>query len=251
MLMKTRNFKKKILNDSGKGAEISKRNPKISNDNNGSRFNVLNEEGKIDNGTVMEEFPPDKATASSSNRANKSVAKPAVIPDGKATPPGNKSPTSYGSSPWVFKKPLKDITNSTGTLGGRDFNRLGTGSKKLWKNRGGTKPLNFPVVETFGMQVNGAYLQDDVRGSFSFNVNGPLSCDPSLAKGGTLLGPEPPDDYNMELVVGETAEMRDTSDDMEQQSECLDQGKSVTGLEADMLPYHDAPAVVVTGQAQN
>ncbi|ONI26925.1 hypothetical protein PRUPE_1G055400 [Prunus persica] len=63
MLMKTRNFKKKVLNDSGKGAEISKRNPKNSNDYNGSRFNVLNEEGKSGNGIILEEFPPVKATA--------------------------------------------------------------------------------------------------------------------------------------------------------------------------------------------
>ncbi|CAL2255382.1 unnamed protein product [Prunus armeniaca] len=46
MLMKTRNFKKKILNDSGKGTE---RNPKNSNYYNGSWFNLLNEEGKISN----------------------------------------------------------------------------------------------------------------------------------------------------------------------------------------------------------
>ncbi|CAL9014644.1 unnamed protein product [Prunus brigantina] len=154
--------------------------------------------------------------------------------DGKAKLAGNKSPTSYGSSPWVFKKPLKDITNSTVMVGGRDTaaNKVGNSSKKDWKIRAGAKPLNFPVVETCGMQVRGSDMQDDVRGAFSFNVDGSFFNDPSLAKVGTLPESEPPDDYNMEPNVGVISEMRDTSEDMEQQSECLDQGKSVTGLEA-------------------
>ncbi|CAL9002607.1 unnamed protein product [Prunus brigantina] len=122
----------------------------------------------------------------------KSVSKSAMNLDGKAKLAGNKSPTSYGSSPWVFKKPLKDITNSTVMVGGRDT----------------------------------AANKDDVRGAFSFNVDGSFFNDPSLAKVGTLPESEPPDDYNMEPNVGVISEMRDTSEDMEQQSECLDQGKS-------------------------
>ncbi|CAL8991457.1 unnamed protein product [Prunus brigantina] len=124
----------------------------------------------------------------------KSVSKSAMNLDGKAKLAGNKSPTSYGSSPWVFKKPLKDITNSTVMVGGRDT----------------------------------AANKDDVRGAFSFNVDGSFFNDPSLAKVGTLPESEPPDDYNMEPNVGVISEMRDTSEDMEQQSECLDQGNSVS-----------------------
>ncbi|CAL8989755.1 unnamed protein product [Prunus brigantina] len=114
--------------------------------------------------------------------------------DGKAKPAGNKSPTSYGFSPWVFKKPLKDITNSTVMVGERnsETNKVGNGSKKVWKNRVGAKPLNFPVIETFGMQVSGSDIQDDVRGTFSFNFEGPLAHDPSLAKDGTPPEPAPP-----------------------------------------------------------
>ncbi|CAL8152453.1 unnamed protein product [Prunus armeniaca] len=136
--------------------------------------------------------------------------------DAKAKPTGNKSLTSYSYSPWVFKKPLKDITNSTVMVGGSntDTNKVGSSSKKDWKNRVGAKPLNFLVVETFGMQ-------DDVRGTFSFNVDGPFFHDPSLAKDSTFPEPEPPDDYNMEPIVGR---------------------KLVIGLEAGMPSYHDAPA---------
>lgn len=177
----------------------------------------------------------------------------AINLDGKGKPAGNKSPTSYGYSPWVFKKPLRDITNSTVTFGGRDTdtNKVGNSSNKVWKNRVGAKPLNFQVVETFGMQVSGADMQDDVRGTFSFNVDGPFFHDPSLAKGGTFPEPEPLDDYNMEPNVGVISEMRDTSEDMEQQSECLGQGKSVIGLEAGMPSYHDAPAAFEAVHLQN
>ncbi|CAL2228539.1 unnamed protein product [Prunus armeniaca] len=91
MLLKPRNFRKKSTNDIGKGVELSKRNTiyagtKAVSPVFGSHFNVLTEE-----------------TGSSANTYS-----------AKAKGAGVKSSSSRDSGTWVFKKPLKDITNSVG-----------------------------------------------------------------------------------------------------------------------------------------
>ncbi|CAL2252936.1 unnamed protein product [Prunus armeniaca] len=118
MLMKPRSFnKKKVVSESRKVPELGKFNSKESGSKDadilsGSRFNVLVEEdsGKND----MEGFTPV-----STRRNVRSATPPGANLLSKAKSFGKQPSHPRESSPWVFKKPLKDITNaSSSNVGG-------------------------------------------------------------------------------------------------------------------------------------
>lgn len=182
MLLRPRNFRKKSTNDIGKGVELSKRNTKDAGTKAvstvfGSRFNVLTEE--VGREEDMEGFTPVKNSFSSSKRQGSS----ADTHSAKAKSAGMKSSSSRDSGTWVFKKLLKDITNSVGAISGVGIVESGSVLRRAWKSRAGAKPFTCHEIEPVGLQVNGSDVQYDVRGKFSFNLGGSLFPKLPLGKG--------------------------------------------------------------------
>ena len=116
-----------------------------------------------------------------------------------ATPSGFGSSSkakSYGkqpshpreSSPWVFKEPLKDITNALVSKVGGVVVKGGPNLRKPWRNEVGVKRVNAQGFDTMGLQISGSEVQDDVCRVFSFNVVGSPFNDSSLGKAGLVNG---------------------------------------------------------------
>ncbi|CAL9011692.1 unnamed protein product [Prunus brigantina] len=93
---------------------------------------------------------------------------------------------------WVFKKPLKDITNAKLEKSGTVGLKPGFGSKNTGKARFGHNRSNLNVG-VVGMQVRGSDVQDDVQGLFSFNVDAAISSVDFRGANVVLHDSEPPD----------------------------------------------------------
>ncbi|CAL2276141.1 unnamed protein product [Prunus armeniaca] len=223
MLLKPRNFRKKSMNDIGKGSELSKRNTndagtKVVSPVFSSRFNVLTEE--VGREEDMEGSTPVKNSGSTSKRQGFS----ANTYSAKVKSAGVKSSSSRDSGTWVFKKPLKDITNSVVATSGGGGVKNDSVLRRPWKNRAGAKPFSCNDIEHVGLQVNGSDVQDDVRDKFSFNLGGSLFPKLPLDKGGLFFGHEPPDINEFEPS---------DASDMDHQGNFAENCESDTGLEAD------------------
>ncbi|KAI5338250.1 hypothetical protein L3X38_017521 [Prunus dulcis] len=116
---------------------------------------------------------------------------------------GKRNSLAKDSKVWVFKKPLKDITNAklgkSSTMGLKP----GFGSKNILKARIGHNRSNLNVG-VVGMQVRGSDVQDDVHGLFSFNVDDAFSSVDFRGANVVLHDPEPIDIGQMELNEGES-----------------------------------------------
>ncbi|BFG28278.1 hypothetical protein CerSpe_145520 [Prunus speciosa] len=240
MLMKPRNFRKKSMNDIGKGADLSKRNTKDAGNKAvspvfGSRFNVLNEE--VGREEDMDGSTPVKNSGSSSKRQGSSA---------KVKGAGVKSSSSRDFGTWVFKKPLKDITNSVVATSGGGGVKNGSVLRRPWMNRAGAKPFSFHDIEPVGLQVNGSDVQDDVRGKFSFNLGGSLFPKLPLGKGGLFFGHEPPDISEMGISEVEPSD----ASDMDHQGNFSEHCESDTGLEADSSFENDGSEAVEAEHVQ-
>ncbi|CAL9018615.1 unnamed protein product [Prunus brigantina] len=234
MLLKPRNFRKKSTNDIGKGAELSKRNTisagtKAVSPVFGSRFNVLTEE--VSREEDMEGFTPVKNSGSISRRQGSS----ANTYSAKAKGAGVKSSSSRDSGTWVFKKPLKDITNSVVTTSSSGGVKSGSVLRRPWKNRAGAKPFSCHYIESVGLQVNGSDVQDDVQGKFSFNLGDSLFPKLPLGKGGLFFGHEPPDISEMGINEVEPSDVSD----MDHQGNFSEHCEYDPGLKADSSFEHD------------
>lgn len=236
MLCKPRNTKKKSLNTSEKTAEISLRNskessPKKVNNPNGSRFNVLNEENNNEEEMVI--VTPAK-------RNGKEVA---LLPDNSKAKAKTAGKKTQNSSPWFFKRALKDITNVAipGTGGG--LNKTGPEIRRPWKSKLGTKTVNPTVVEAVGLQTSGADVQNDVQGIFSFNVGGPFSTTTALCEDG-LCGHTPPE-------ISLTSDMSNANVDLDQQGDGTTHNESEVGLDTGMSITHEKHTAIEAGNLQN
>ncbi|BFG30494.1 hypothetical protein CerSpe_167680 [Prunus speciosa] len=241
MLMKPRSFnKKKVVSGSGKVSELGKLNSKESGSKiggifSGSRFNVLSEDSGKDD---MEGFTPV------STRRNVKSATPSDFSlSSKAKSYGKQPSHPCESSPWVFKKPLKDITNAPLPKVGGVVVKGGPNLRKPWRNKVGIKPVNAQGFDTVGLQISGSEVQDDVRGVFSFNVFGSPFDDSSLGKAGMVNGHDPPDISRMKLHEAESSGVSIASDDMDQQGDFTDSGVSEVGLPIGMACEHDVSAI--------
>ncbi|CAB4286445.1 unnamed protein product [Prunus armeniaca] len=148
---------------------------------------------------------------------------------------GVKSSSSRDFGTWVFKKPLKDITNSMVATSGGGGVKSGYVLRRPWKNKVGAKPFSCHDIELVGLKVKGSDVQDDVRGKFSFNLGGYLFPKLPLGKGGLLFGHEPPDISEMGINVVELSYVSD----MDHQGNFPEHCESDTGLEADSSFEHD------------
>lgn len=203
MLLKPRNFRKKGMNEIGKGAELSKRNTndagtKAVSPIFGSCFNVLTEEVGRE-----EDMEGSKNSSSISKRKGSSTNTYFA----KAKSAGVKTSSSRDSGTWVFKKPLKDITNSMVATSGSGGVKVVLFLRRPWKNRAGAKPFSCHDIEPVGLQVNGSDVQDDVWGKFSFNLGGSLFPKLPLGKRGLFFGHEPSDISEMGINEVERSDM--------------------------------------------
>ncbi|VVA23699.1 PREDICTED: reverse mRNAase [Prunus dulcis] len=234
MLLKPRNFRKNSMNDVGKGVELSKRNTKNTGTKAispvfGSRFNVLTEE--VGREEDMEGSPPVMTSDSRSKKQGSSANTYST----KAKCAGVKSASSRDSGTWVFKKPLKDISNSVVA------NSSGGGVKSA-----GAKSFSCHDIEPVGLQVKGSDVQDDVRGKFSFNLGGSIFPRLPLGKGGLFFGHEPPDISEMGINEVESS----NACDMDHQGNFSEHCESDSGLEADSSFEHDGLEAVEAEHVQ-
>ncbi|KAL6292494.1 hypothetical protein ACE6H2_000636 [Prunus campanulata] len=249
MLLKPRNSKKKNLHVPGKGTEsnkwstkeVSTKNVKV---NSGSRFNVLNDEVGIEDN--LEGSRPFKYAESSSRGHGQATE----ATSSKTKYAGKKISSTRGSSPWVFKKPFKDITNSNEAHAGGKTVKNDSILTRPWKNKIGTKSRATNSMSSVGLQAKGSQVQDDVCGMFSFNVNDSVFTE-NLGKGGPLHGHEPPDFNLMGLPVTDVDGVNFASDDMDLQCVPTEHGETELGREAGMSFYHDVSEAFVAEQVQN
>ncbi|CAL8176298.1 unnamed protein product [Prunus armeniaca] len=83
---------------------------------------------------------------------------------------GKRNALAKDSKLWVFKKPLKDITNAKLEKNSTVGSKPGVRSNSTGKARGGHTRSNLNVGAV-GMQVRGSNVQDDVQGLFLFNMD--------------------------------------------------------------------------------
>ncbi|KAI5339511.1 hypothetical protein L3X38_018783 [Prunus dulcis] len=245
MLLKPRNFRKNNMNDVGKGAELSKRNTKNTGTKAispvfGSRFNVLTEE--VGREEDMEGSPPVMTSDSRSKKQGSSANTYST----KAKCAGVKSASSRDSGTWVFKKPLKDISNSVVANSSGGGVKSGSVLRRPWKNRAGAKSFSCHDIEPVGLQVKGSDVQDDVRGKFSFNLGGSIFPKLPLGKGGLFFGHEPPDISEMGINEVESS----NACDMDHQGNFSEHCESDSGLEADSSFEHDGLEAVEAEHVQ-
>lgn len=163
--MKPRSLnKKKVVSDSGNASELGKLNSKESRSKDAdifsrSKFNVLFQEdsGKDD----MEGFTPV------STRGNVKLVTPGSGSSSKTKSYGKQPSHPRESSPQVFKKPLKDVTNASVSKVGGVVVKGGPNLRKPQRNEVGVKPFIAQGFDTMGLQINGFEVQDDVCGLFS------------------------------------------------------------------------------------
>lgn len=247
-----RNAKKKTLNVSGKGIESNKWSAKEASTknvkvNSGSRFNVLNDEVGIEDN--LEGSRPFKYVDSVSRSHDQGTE----ATSSKNKSAGKKISPTRGSSPWVFKKPFKDITNSDETHAGSKKVKNDSILTRPGKSKSGTKSRSATLITSVGLQTKGSKVQDDVRGVFSFNVGNSIFTK-NLGKGGPLHGHEPPDfNFNVNpiglLEVGVDG-VNVASNDMDLQCVPTKLGEAELGREAGMSFYHDVSEASVVEQLQ-
>ncbi|KAL6289337.1 hypothetical protein ACE6H2_006847 [Prunus campanulata] len=206
MLLQQKNFKKKFQKEQGPlGGNSTKASPQIEggfkNAYSGSRFAVLDNDvtqgAEITDEQVVNPFKYEV------RKPTKQVVTPVKSTGSNRNEVGKRNALAKDSKAWVFKKPLKDITNAKVEKSGTVGLKPGFGSKYTGKARFGhtRSNLNVGVV---GMQVRGSDVQDDVQGLFSFNVD--AASLPAEFQGANVVlhDPKPPDIGQMELNGGES-----------------------------------------------
>lgn len=197
MLLKTKNAKKKTASNLGKVHAEQKK----TSASTGSRFSVLDADGNL-GGTSVTASTSKPTTFTSTKKS------PQLVPH-KSDPKksfnyrnsgmGKQSASARAANPWVSKKPLHDISNTS----------------HLRKD--GVRPspaprLNRPVdVDAVGVQVQGSDFQDDVQGVFSFNVGVPFSSTVHFDKGPLPQEQNPPDTDIMDIISDGNAPTAHTS----------------------------------------
>ncbi|CAL8115939.1 unnamed protein product [Prunus armeniaca] len=208
MLLQQKNFKKKFQKEQG---SISVNSTKASsqieggfkNAYSGTRFAVLDND-------VTQEAADEQVVNLFKYEASKPIKQVATPASGFAKSTGSninevgkRNALAKDSKVWVFKKPLKDITNAKLEKNSTVGLKPGVGSISTGKARGGHTRSNLNVGAV-GMQVRGSDVQDDVQGLFSFNLDAAsLPADFGGAKV-VLHEPKPPDIGQMELNEGES-----------------------------------------------
>ncbi|KAL6287291.1 hypothetical protein ACE6H2_011681 [Prunus campanulata] len=206
MLLQQKNFKKKFQKELGPlGGNSTKASPQIEggfkNAYSGSRFAVLDNDvtqgAEITDEQVVNPFKYEV------RKPTKQVVTPVKSTGSNRNEVGKRNALAKDSKAWVFKKPLKDITNAKVEKSGTVGLKPGFGSKNTGKARFGHTHSNLNVG-VVGMQVRGSDVQDDVQGLFSFNVD--VASLPAEFQGANVVlhDPKPPDIGQMELNGGES-----------------------------------------------
>ncbi|CAL8167543.1 unnamed protein product [Prunus armeniaca] len=132
-----------------------------------------------------------------STRGNVKFATPSGFGSSyKAKSYGKQPSHPRESSPWVFKNPLKDITNASVSKVGGVVVKGGPNLRKPCRNEVG--------------------VQDDVRGVFSFNVVGSPFNDSSLGQAGLVNSHDPPNISRTKLYEAKSSSVSIASNDMDQ-----------------------------------
>ncbi|KAI5333294.1 hypothetical protein L3X38_023425 [Prunus dulcis] len=237
MLMKPKNFRKKIPHEQGQTFTSTKKSVKASgvkaaSSQSGSRFNILRDDDGRDDEDVG---------ATPGPFGFKKASKPAAQAHERASPISKGSEKRVGTvrnvSTWVLKKLMRDITNSAGP---RIVAKPDSGARNVGQNRVERAFTSSKGLNVVGRQVRGENVQDDLLGKFSFNVEGPLFSESSLGRGGLIHDHEPPSIGQRVFNEAFSSSVGLTSDDMDHHGDFVDQGDAESGVGTAMVVEHAA-----------